>query len=37
MKSSEIWVVVLDSVQARIFAADTPTGPLTEAGNLVHG
>jgi len=37
MKSSEIWVVILDSAQARIFAADTPTGPLTEAGNLVHG
>ena len=37
MKSSEIWVIVLDSAQARIFAADTPLGPLAEAGNLVHG
>ena len=37
MKSSEIWVVVLDSAQARIFAADTPMGPLAEMGNLVHG
>ena len=37
MKSSEIWVVVLDSAQARIFAADTPMGSLAEMGNLVHG
>lgn len=37
MKSSEIWVIVTDSTRMRIFVADTPLGPLTEAGNLVHG
>ena len=37
MKSSEIWVVVTDSARMRMFVADTPLGPLTEAGNLVHG
>ena len=37
MKSSEIWVIVLDSAQARIFTADTRLGPLAEAGNLIHG
>ncbi len=37
MKSSEIWVVVTDSTRMRIFIADIPLGPLTEAGNLVHG
>lgn len=37
MKSSGTWVVVTDSTRMRIFVAETPVGPLTEAGNLVHG
>jgi protein required for attachment to host cells len=37
MKSSKTWVVVTDSIRMRIFVADTPLGPLVEAGNLVHG
>ena len=37
MKASEIWVVVVDSVQARVFSAESPLGALSEAGNLVHG
>ncbi len=37
MKASQIWVVVVDSVQARIFSADSPLGVLNEAANLVHG
>jgi protein required for attachment to host cells len=37
MKYSEIWIIVVDSSRARIFAAGTPLGPLTEVGNLVHG
>ena len=37
MNASEIWVVVADSAQARIFSSDTPMGMLGEAGNLLHG
>ena len=37
MKSSEIWIIVVDSSRARIFAAGAPLGPLTEVDNLVHG
>ena len=37
MKTSEMWVVIVDSVQARFFSADSPLGGLTEQGNLVHG
>jgi protein required for attachment to host cells len=37
MKSSEIWIVVVDSARMRIFSADAPLGSLTEVGNLVHG
>lgn len=37
MGSSELWVIVADSAQARIFSAATPLGPLAEEGNLVHG
>ena len=33
---SIIWVLVADSSRARIFAADTPKGPLQELETLAH-
>ncbi len=37
MKSAQAWILVTDSARARIFKAETPLGPLSEVGNLVHG
>jgi protein required for attachment to host cells len=33
---SKAWVLVADSSRARIFAVDTPRGPLREIEDLVH-
>jgi protein required for attachment to host cells len=32
---SKIWVLVADSARARLFHADTPTGPLQEMNDLL--